>query len=155
MHRGLNKIDHILQATCSNSHFWAKIQMSLKCLDNNRIDNKSALITLTAWSLMSNYMWLVRRGKWDVGCICGMGDWNPGPVSLRLMTSQFKDIVYHTQKLKSVKCTFCGVWVPNLVSFEVSHKIWNPYTAKFASYKVVLQFYDMSYDILELWHLKS
>ena len=34
-----------------------------------------------------------------------------GPVSLRLMTSQFKDIVTHTQKYMTVKCTFCGVWV--------------------------------------------
>ena len=30
-----------------------------------------------------------------------------GPVSLRLMTSQFKDIVSNTQKLKSVKYIFC------------------------------------------------
>ena len=38
-----------------------------------------------------------------------------GPVSLRLMTSQFKDIVTHTQKWKTVKCLFCGVWVQNFV----------------------------------------
>ena len=100
---------------------------------------------------------------------------NLGPVSLRLMTSQFKDIVTHTQKSKTVKCKFCGVWVQNFVwnfkgalwnftqnfepihrknanfavygfkilceiskvPFEISHKILNPYTAKFAFYKVV------------------
>ena len=38
-----------------------------------------------------------------------------GPVSLRLMTSQFKDIVTHTQKYITVKCTFYGVWVQNFV----------------------------------------
>ena len=38
-----------------------------------------------------------------------------GTVSLRLMASQFKDIVTHTQKLKTVKCIFCGVWVQNFV----------------------------------------
>ena len=38
---------------------------------------------------------------------------NQGPVSLRLMTSQFKDIITHTQKYKTVKCILCGVWVQN------------------------------------------
>ena len=38
-----------------------------------------------------------------------------GPVLLRLMTSQFKDIVTHTQKYMTVKCTFYGVWVQNFV----------------------------------------
>ena len=37
------------------------------------------------------------------------------------------------------------------VPFEISHKILNPYTAKYALYEVV-KFDD---DILELWHLKS
>ena len=47
-----------------------------------------------------------------------------GPVSLRLMTSQFKDIVTHTQKYKTVKCTFCGVWVPNFV-WNFKGALWN------------------------------
>ena len=38
-----------------------------------------------------------------------------GPVSLRLMTSQFKDIATHTKKYMTVKCTFYGVWVQNFV----------------------------------------
>ena len=33
------------------------------------------------------------------------------PVSLRLMTSQFKNIVTHTQKYKTVKYKFLGVWI--------------------------------------------
>ena len=45
------------------------------------------------------------------------------------MTSQFKDIVTHTQKLKAVKCIFCSVWIQNFVwiskvPFEISHKFW-------------------------------
>ena len=37
-----------------------------------------------------------------------------GPVSLSLMTWQQKNIVNHIQNLKSVKCTFCGVWVQTM-----------------------------------------
>ena len=33
-----------------------------------------------------------------------------GPVSLRLMTSQFKDIVTNTLKMKTVKCTKGALW---------------------------------------------
>ena len=47
-----------------------------------------------------------------------------GPVSLRLMTSQFKDIATHTQKYKAVKCTFCGVWVQNFV-WNFKGALWN------------------------------
>ena len=47
-----------------------------------------------------------------------------GRVSLRLMTSQFKDIVTHTQKLKTVKCIFCGVWVQNFV-WNFKGALWN------------------------------
>ena len=46
------------------------------------------------------------------------------PVSLRLMTSQFKDIVTHTQILKTVKCIFFGVWVQNFVLNFKGH-LWN------------------------------
>ena len=53
----------------------------------------------------------------------------------------------------------CGIWVPNFVwnfkvTFEISHKIWNPYTAKCAFYEVLIA-WQIMYDILELWHLKS
>ena len=37
------------------------------------------------------------------------------PVSPRLMTSQFKDIVTDTQKMKTINCTSYGVWVQNFV----------------------------------------
>ena len=47
-----------------------------------------------------------------------------GPVSLRLMTSQFKDIVTHTQKYMTVKCTFYGVWVQNFV-WNFKDALWN------------------------------
>ena len=50
--------------------------------------------------------------------------WQQGPVSLRLMTSQFKDIVTHTQKYKTVKCTFCGVWVHKFV-WNFKGALWN------------------------------
>ena len=37
-------------------------------------------------------------------------------------------------------------------TFEISHKILNPYTAKYAFY--CLQFLRVSYDIFELWRHK-
>ena len=47
-----------------------------------------------------------------------------GPVSQRLMTSQFQDIITHTQKMKTVKCTFCCVWVQNFV-WNFKGVLWN------------------------------
>ena len=41
------------------------------------------------------------------------------------------------------------------VPFAISHKIFNLYTAKYASYEVLNTLYLTTYDILELWHLKS
>ena len=81
-----------------------------------------------------------------------------GPVSLRLMTSQFKDIVTHTQKMKIVKCTFCGVWVQNFV-WNLKGALWNftpnfePMHRKICILRGVRNL--TTYDILELWHLKS
>ena len=81
-----------------------------------------------------------------------------GPVSLRLMTLQFKDIVTHTQKLKTVKCIFAvygfKIWCEiSKVPFEITHKILVPYTAKYTFYDV-LQIYGLmissSYDFLSL-----
>ena len=37
-------------------------------------------------------------------------------------------------------------------TFEISHKILNPYTAKYAFYR--FQFLRVSYDIFELWRHK-
>ena len=47
-----------------------------------------------------------------------------GPVSPRLMTSQFKDIVTDTQKCRTVKCILCGVWVQNFV-WNFKGALWN------------------------------
>ena len=69
------------------------------------------------------------------------------PVSLMLMASQFKGIVTHMYKLTTVKCVFCAVWVQNFVwnfkvTFEISHNILNPYTAKYV--------FD---EVLNIWRL--
>ena len=83
---------------------------------------------------------------------------NQGPVSLRLMTSQFKDIVTHTQKMKIVKCTFCGVWLHNFV-WNFKGALWNftqnfePIRRKMCILRGVRNL--TTYDMLELWHLKS
>ena len=88
--------------------------------------------------------------------------WHPlpgqGPVSLRLMTSQFKDIVTHTQKSKTVKCKFCGVWVQNFV-WNFKGALWN-FTQNFEPIHRKICILQGSknfttYDILKLWHLKS
>ena len=81
-----------------------------------------------------------------------------GPVSLRLMTSQFKDIVTHTQKYMTVKCTFYGVWVQNFV-WNFKGALWN-FTQSFEPIhrKICILWggkHLTTYDILELWHLKS
>ena len=81
-----------------------------------------------------------------------------GPVSLRLMTSQFKDIVTDTQKYRTVKCKFCGVWVPNFV-WNFKGALWNftqnlePIHRKIYILPGVNNL--TTYDILGLWHLKS
>ena len=67
----------------------------------------------------------------------------PGAVPLRSMTSQFQDIVNHKQKWMSVKCIFCDIWIQNFVwhftkvPFEISLKILNTYSAKYAFYEVL------------------
>ena len=81
-----------------------------------------------------------------------------GPVSLRLMTSQFKDIVTHTQNMKTVKYTFCGVWVQNFV-WNFKSALWN-FTQNFEPMHRKIFILRggkkwTTYDILELWHLKS
>ena len=85
-------------------------------------------------------------------------DGKQGPVSLRLMTSQFKDIVTHTQKSKTVKWTFCGVWVQNFV-WNFKGALWN-FTQNFEPIHRKICILQGSknfttYDILKLWHLKS
>ena len=67
-----------------------------------------------------------------------------------------KDIVTHTQK--TVKCIFLVYGFKILCeiskgTFEISHKILNPYTAKICILRGVKNL--TTYDILELWHLKS
>ena len=81
-----------------------------------------------------------------------------GPISLRLMTSQFKDIVTLLQKQKTVKCIFCGVWVQNFM-WNFKGALWNftqnfePIHCKICILRGVKNL--TTYDILELWHLKS
>ena len=61
-----------------------------------------------------------------------------GPVSLRLMASQFKDIVTHTPRYKTVKCTFFSAWVQHFVwNFNFTWKNLNTYTVKYAFYEVL------------------
>ena len=83
---------------------------------------------------------------------------NLGPVSLRLMTSQFKDIVTLAQKSKTAKCIFCGVWVHNF-AWNFKCALWNfsqnfePIPRKICILRGVKNL--TTYNILELWHLKS
>ena len=84
---------------------------------------------------------------------------HPGPVSLRLMTSQFKDIVNHTEKMKTVKCIFCGVWDQHFCMkfqrcpLKFHTKFWT-YTPQNMHFTRCLKFDDLwylkSYDILSL-----
>ena len=72
-----------------------------------------------------------------------------GSVSLRLMTSQLKDIVNH----KSVKYIFCGLWVQNWCEIsevppEFAHQISNPFTGP---YIVKCPFNELS----KYWRLMS
>ena len=117
-------------------------------------DNRDGC-SLAVWSYMVHYeagyvnhwfMWVLPRYT------------HLGPVSLRLMTSQFKDIVTHTQKLETVKCIFCDVWVQNFVWNFKGH-LWNftqnfePYITKYAFYEVLKisrLTISYSYDILSL-----
>ena len=81
-----------------------------------------------------------------------------GPVSLRLMTSQFEDIVTHTQKSKTVTCIICGVWVQNFV-WNFKGALWN-FTQNFEpihrklcilrGVKIWPLMISQSYDILSL-----
>ena len=84
---------------------------------------KHAIIAILSW-IAHNLHWAITFTT-NKPCItrcnllCTLG-----PVSLRLMTSQFKDIVTHTQKYKTVKCTFCGVWVHKFV-WNFKGALWN------------------------------
>ena len=98
----------------------------------------------------------VQRKETDGNYVCCISVHRP--VSLRLMTSQFKEIVTHTQKLKTVKCIFCGVWVQNFV-WNFKGALWNftqnfePIHRKICILRGAKNL--TTYDILELWHLKS
>ena len=66
------------------------------------------------------------------------------PVSLRLMTSQFKDIVNHTKKQQSAKCIFCDVWVQKFV-WKFNGHLWNFHT----------KFWTMHRKICISWGVKN
>ena len=80
------------------------------------------------------------------------------PVSLRLMTSQLKDIVTHAQKYMTVKCTFCGVWVQNFV-WNFKGALWNFTQNSEPIHRQICILWGgkklTTDDILELWHIKS
>ena len=68
--------------------------------------------------------------------------WIPGPVTLRLMTPQFKDIVNHTQNIIEEN-TYFTVYgfkilceISTVVPCQISNKILNPVTTKYAFYKI-------------------
>ena len=89
---------------------------------------------------------------------CFKSIYSLGPVSLRFMTSQFKDIVnYAPQKFKLVKCIFCNVWVPNF-AWIFEGCLWD-YTQNFETIHRKIHILQgvkslANYDLLELWHLK-
>ena len=81
-----------------------------------------------------------------------------GPVSLRVMTSQFKYIVTHTQKYKTVKWIFYGVLVQNFVcNFKGPLRNFTENLEPILRKICILRGGKnlTSYDILDLWHLKS
>ena len=97
---------------------------------------------------------------WAIKLLISPVEWllcQQGPVSLRLMTSQFKYIVSHTQQLKPVKCIYYGVWVQTFVWY-FKGALWNctqnfePLHCKICILRGVK---IDEFDILELWHFKS
>ena len=81
-----------------------------------------------------------------------------GPISITLIMSQFNDKITHTQKLKTVKWIFCGVWVQNFIrNFKCAlgnfTQNFEPIDHKTCILRGVKNF--MTYDILVLWHLNS
>ena len=76
-----------------------------------------------------------------------------GPVSLRLMTSQFKDILNHT-KNKSPQDAHFAVYRFKIlckiskVPFAFSHTIFNPYTTKYLFYEVLKAWRIMIFRIM-------
>ena len=81
-----------------------------------------------------------------------------GPNCLRFMASQFKDIVTHTQKYRTTKYIFYGLWVQKFL-WNFTGALWN-FTQNFEPTHRKYTFYDMlknwrpviawSYDILSL-----
>ena len=84
---------------------------------------------------------------WDL-LVCGFSSMEP--VSLRIMTSQFKDIVTHTQKHETVKCIFCGVWVRNFV-WNFKGALWN-FTQNFEPIPKYAFYEVLKFD--ELWYIR-
>ena len=137
-------IDHKWQLTCCNNNIKGSVLLHV------------ILFVLTTRQYFGQWpaiQYDMEERTWQVP-----SEWDQGPVSLRLMTSQFKDIVTHTQKYKTVKCTFCGVWVPNFV-WNFKGALWN-FTQNFEPIHRKMCILRggknlTTYDILKLWHLKS
>ena len=103
---------------------------------------------LLGWVHLTCYVWLLGWIAWQIL----LGWVQLGPVSLRLMTSQFKDILTHMQKLKTVKCIFCGVWVQNFV-WNFKRALWN-FRKNFGPIhrKICILWGVKKFD--ELWYLR-
>ena len=98
-------------------------------------------ILIYEWNVEWNDVWLILL-KWHPFIYLIEGNWSDnhqGAVSLRLMMSQFKDIMNYTQNKKTVECIFCGVWVQNFAwnfkaLFKSRTKFWThtPQNMQFA-----------------------
>ena len=74
-----------------------------------------------------------------------------GPIGINLKENETKKYGDNRSRKKSPmqRGNFISV---SMGTFEISHKILNPYTAKYAFY--CFQFLRVSYDIFELWRHK-
>ena len=126
-----------------NNTSWSHCSASWSCMGSANDRRRYNVMSLIDWAhtwpwgmTVSSNTFLALCSEYMNSCMKGEGtcegmtcDVNPesvlqivrvlGPVSLRLMTSQFKDIVTHTQKYKTVKYIFCSVWIQNFfVKFQ-------------------------------------
>ena len=165
---GRHFVDGILKCIFVKENAWMSINISLKFVPKGPINNIPVLVQVMAWrrpgdnplsesrmvSLLTHIC--LTRPQW----VNGYFNWQIflGPVSRRLMTSQFKDIVTHTQNMKTVKCIVCHIWVQNFV-WNFKGALWNftqnfePIPRKICILRGVINL--TTYDILKLWHLKS
>ena len=117
------------------------LQSPVKFYSNQIILNKSRRLCDLTIRLLIGYWTASRR-----------------PISLRIMTSQFKDNVTHMQNYKTIKCIFCGVWVQKFcVKFQRCPLKFHKKFHQKIHCKICIWWgvKNLTCDILELWHLKS